>query len=840
MVRIVFLIFMIGLNMSYTYGQTQKPKCLKGNCKNKPSKIQYPDGSIYSGDFHKKMKHGQGEMIYSNGETYKGAWINDSISGFGIYIFSDGTRYEGNWKNNKAEGFGKLLHPNGSSHSGEWKNNNEHGKGVFIDAKGNEYSGEWINGSMTGQFTVIYKKNKNIFQGYIEKGSYHGFGKFTYKDGSIYSVYEGNFKHGKKHGKGTMTYKCGLVYIGEWKDDQISGKGRFEISENARNFEHLVSLRKNNAQKKIIASDDMGWSTKILSSGTVQITSKSSFRNSNGTNWQTYAPFIHEKYNSFRVVFFDDKDIYYGTVTENGKMNGYGVIYYSNGDFYAGDFDLGSRTGKGVYYWNKDKAGRIKYEGEFQNSTISGYGKLTYSSGKIENGFWENGKYLGSKEPSLSLKSRTITFPYDKDGAIKQFLQIIPLKQKLLSHVFDPYFRSGLEYIHYYMWETEVSSGKSHPNRWKIGANGDNQLNYISPAVYRNNHNLNQLNKTYTKRLKNGVMELEEKTYSYNGSYSSKVLEQLQSFEMKSGNSILTYKLNMGNGSAVHGNGFVSFLALENGTGKLYLFLRDSDKESLFLKIDLEKESRNFVNSNTGYFGIYYNLGLQDSGRDTYIDKIYHAYQNDNYYYVFLGGPIHAAREDYILPIKIRKSDNKVFVMDKTLLLLLQWPNDVSLNGFRFIFQPNSIYNLPYSQGFANIYFTRLADYTDIQRIDIYNNEMIKTTSIDVSRKKVIKWIYELDNYIIFSGYYEKEGYVGYPNPWICVVNKRTGAITYEKVIPQKNGEIDYMTSDGNGNLIIAISAFDGRILDTDIEFKSKIIIDKLGVDGRFVNNLNQ
>jgi hypothetical protein len=39
--------------------------------------------------------------------------------------------------------------------------------------------------------------------------------------------YEGGFKNGKKNGFGRMTYRDGTVYEGEFKDNAIDGKGKY-------------------------------------------------------------------------------------------------------------------------------------------------------------------------------------------------------------------------------------------------------------------------------------------------------------------------------------------------------------------------------------------------------------------------------------------------------------------------------------------------------------------------------------------------------------------------------------------------------------------------------------
>jgi hypothetical protein len=45
---------------------------------------------------------------------------------------------------------------------------------------------------------------------------------------------------------------------------------------------------------------------------------------------------------------------------------------------------------------NREKTARM-YEGEWRNGLKHGYGKMTYPSGMIEEGYWENGQFVGRR-----------------------------------------------------------------------------------------------------------------------------------------------------------------------------------------------------------------------------------------------------------------------------------------------------------------------------------------------------------------------------------------------------------------------------------------------------------
>lgn len=57
---------------------------------------------------------------------------------------------------------------------------------------------------------------------YDDKRKRHGFGSYTWKDGS---VYYGNWEYDKMRGYGKMTYANGDVYEGNWTDNKAEGYG---------------------------------------------------------------------------------------------------------------------------------------------------------------------------------------------------------------------------------------------------------------------------------------------------------------------------------------------------------------------------------------------------------------------------------------------------------------------------------------------------------------------------------------------------------------------------------------------------------------------------------------
>jgi hypothetical protein len=146
-----------------------------------------------------------------------------------------------------------------------------------------------------------------------------------------------------------------------------------------------------------------------------------------------------------KVLNFDDDSVYFGDI-ENGKSNGNGQMFYSNGDVYDGKFSDGQKCGKGVmnyfsgdFYigdwlidepmgkgnmkfkngeiydgeilginpltgaiWKNGKGKRIYsngdiYEGEWKLDIREGKGKLTFKNGDVQEGEFKNDKFVENK-----------------------------------------------------------------------------------------------------------------------------------------------------------------------------------------------------------------------------------------------------------------------------------------------------------------------------------------------------------------------------------------------------------------------------------------------------------
>ena len=99
-----------------------------------------------------------------------------------------------------------------------------------------------------------------------------------------------------------------------------------------------------------------------------------------------------------KVIKKYENGIYEG-IMSNDKREIKGIMVYSNGAKYEGEWRKDKKNGKGVFtsshYYNcKNRVG-MKYEGEFKDDKFEGYGVTNYTNGDKYEGEWKNNKQYG-------------------------------------------------------------------------------------------------------------------------------------------------------------------------------------------------------------------------------------------------------------------------------------------------------------------------------------------------------------------------------------------------------------------------------------------------------------
>ena len=122
--------------------------------------------------------------------------------------------------------------------------------------------------------------------------------------------------------------------------------------------------------------------------------------NNNNNNTKKY---INIKTEDNLNVYIKQKKNYpngiYEGIMLDDKREIKGIMMYSNGARYEGQWRNDKKNGKGVFtsshYYNCKKVVGMKYEGEFKDDKFDGYGVTIYTNGDKYEGEWKNSKQYG-------------------------------------------------------------------------------------------------------------------------------------------------------------------------------------------------------------------------------------------------------------------------------------------------------------------------------------------------------------------------------------------------------------------------------------------------------------
>ncbi len=213
---------------------------------------QYPDGSVYEGDFVAGKRQGKGHEILPSEEEYEGEWYQDQREGQGVLIIPDHSIYTGAFRNNRRAGFGIQTSPSGR-YEGDWLADVPHGFGHFTGVAGLEYLGEWKLGKRAG-YGVGITRAQSRYEGMWRDNQRSGYGEETRLDGGRYL---GDWVDNKQEGLGVSTLPNGDTHSGEWAFNAPMGAG-------TRRDENGVQL-------------SGMWSGTKLRAGLVQLSNKKSY-----------------------------------------------------------------------------------------------------------------------------------------------------------------------------------------------------------------------------------------------------------------------------------------------------------------------------------------------------------------------------------------------------------------------------------------------------------------------------------------------------------------------------------------------------------------------------------
>ena len=118
---------------------------------------------------------------------------------------------KGTWRNGEFTGWGRESRRNRDVLEGKFINGNVCGKGYLKNNRGNIYFGDFVNSKREG-YGELYT-NKIHYIGEFRDDQLNGKGVIEFlKEGH---KYEGEFKNNEINGKGIFSWKNGDVYEGE-------------------------------------------------------------------------------------------------------------------------------------------------------------------------------------------------------------------------------------------------------------------------------------------------------------------------------------------------------------------------------------------------------------------------------------------------------------------------------------------------------------------------------------------------------------------------------------------------------------------------------------------------
>ena len=89
----------------------------------------------------------------------------------------------------------------------------------------------------------------------------------------------------------------------------------------------------------------------------------------------------------YNEISFSNGNLYRGELKlindKDPIMQGKGILYINNGDYYIGDFNNDNLEGFGMYICKEE---HNRYIGQFKNNKYDGFGKFRYNNGNEYHG----------------------------------------------------------------------------------------------------------------------------------------------------------------------------------------------------------------------------------------------------------------------------------------------------------------------------------------------------------------------------------------------------------------------------------------------------------------------
>lgn len=237
----------------------------------------------------------------------------------GLRQISEKEWYYGNLSGDE-NGIGLKRERDGSLYYGGWKDGLRNGKGSLAKADGGLIVGEWANDQLV-EITLRVWPEENIYAAFWGKmeDKTPKEGTLLRADGRLYHGVFTEWRGEEFDGEGALLWQDKRIYAGRWKNGGTDIGG--------------VIRRADGRMTGTLSNVRAGYRAK---------------------SWQKDA----------------EKQFFYGMASDEEARNAQGILFYSNGEFFAGKMRGGQRSGFGAYR-GPDESVRI---GEWKNGAQQGYG----------------------------------------------------------------------------------------------------------------------------------------------------------------------------------------------------------------------------------------------------------------------------------------------------------------------------------------------------------------------------------------------------------------------------------------------------------------------------------
>lgn len=216
----------------------------------------------------------------------------------------------------------------------------------------------------------------------------HGYGTRYFTNGS---KYEGNWNLGNMHGSGTYTYKSGESWTGEWSENEPFNGSGCCFKNDGRNTYKLEGTLKSGSlygegkryKGNRLFEEGNYLNGKLDGTGTVY--------NSDGTTCR--GEFKNgEPFNASGSFPIGRGDFVYTGVWKNGAAEGHGLLKSADGKEKVEGFFSGGLNGNVIWYFKNGK----RYEGAIKNGQRHGKGRfISENNMLVYDGEYKDGKQHG-------------------------------------------------------------------------------------------------------------------------------------------------------------------------------------------------------------------------------------------------------------------------------------------------------------------------------------------------------------------------------------------------------------------------------------------------------------